>query len=67
MSFFVGFEVFFRTAQWDSFSKKLQKLIILAPVHIFLFPIQGKDKIARGIRITKFKLILKDDCKRYSE
>jgi hypothetical protein len=24
------------------FQKKLQKLIILAPVHIFLFPIQGK-------------------------
>ena len=37
--------------QWDSFTKKLQKLIILDPVHIFLFPIQGKGKIARGIRI----------------
>jgi hypothetical protein len=37
--------------QWASFSKKLQKLIILAPVHIFLFPIQGICKIARGIRI----------------
>jgi hypothetical protein len=33
------------------FFKKLQKLIILAPMHIFLFPIQGKGKIARGIRI----------------
>jgi hypothetical protein len=39
------------TAQWVSFSKKLQKLIILDPGHIFLFPIQGKGKIARGIRI----------------
>ena len=38
-------------AQWASFSKKLQKLITLDPVHIFLFPIQGKGKIARGIRI----------------
>ena len=42
---------FSTTAQWASFSKKLQKLIILDPVHIFLFPIQGKGKIARGIRI----------------
>jgi hypothetical protein len=39
------------TAQWASFSKKLQKLIILAPLHIFLVPIQGKGKIARVIRI----------------
>jgi hypothetical protein len=31
------------------FFKKLQKLMILDPVHIFLFPIQGK--IARGNRI----------------
>ena len=38
-------------AQWASFSKKLQKLITLDPAHIFLFPIQGKGKIARGIRI----------------
>ena len=38
-------------AKWASFSKKLQKLIILDPVHIFLFPIQGKGKIAREIRI----------------
>jgi hypothetical protein len=29
-------------AQRASFSKKLQKLIIPDPVHIFLFPIQGK-------------------------
>jgi hypothetical protein len=42
------------------FFKKLQKLIILAPVHIFLFPIQGKGKIAQGIRIwtEKFEKIL---------
>jgi hypothetical protein len=33
------------------FQKKLQKLIFLDPGHIFLFPIQGKGKIARGIRI----------------
>ena len=37
--------------QWASFSQKLQKLIILDPVHMFLFPIQDKGKIARGIRI----------------
>jgi hypothetical protein len=41
----------FPDPQWASFSKKLQKLIILAPMHIFLFLIQGKGKIARGIRI----------------
>jgi hypothetical protein len=34
------------------FIKKLQKLIILDPVHIFLFPIQGKCKIARVILKT---------------
>ena len=38
-------------SQWASFSKKLQKLITLDIVHIFLFPIQGKGKIVRGIRI----------------
>jgi hypothetical protein len=43
-------------AQWASFSKKLQKLIILDPGHIFLFPIQGKGKIARGIRIWTEKI-----------
>jgi hypothetical protein len=42
-------------SQWASFSKKLQKLIILDPVHIFLFPIQGKGKIAREIRIWREK------------
>jgi hypothetical protein len=36
-------------SQWASFSKKLQKLIILDPMHIFLFPIQGKGKIVREI------------------
>jgi hypothetical protein len=36
-----------------SFSKKLEKLIILNPVHIFLFPIQGKGKIAREIIIVQ--------------
>jgi hypothetical protein len=41
--------------QWASFSKKLQKLIILAPMHIFSFPIQGKGKIAREIRIWTVK------------
>jgi hypothetical protein len=39
------------TLKWASFSKKLQKLITLDPVHIFLFPIQGKGKSAREIRI----------------
>jgi hypothetical protein len=44
--------LFFKThAQWVSFSKKLQKLITLDIVHIFLFPIHGKGKIAREIRI----------------
>jgi hypothetical protein len=44
------------TAQWASFSKKLQKLITLYPVHIFLFPNQGKGKIAREIRIWTEKI-----------
>jgi hypothetical protein len=43
-------------AQLASFSKKLQKLIILDSAHIFLFPIQGKGKIARGIRIWTEKI-----------
>jgi hypothetical protein len=43
--------LFFTVPQWASFSKKLQKLITLDIVHIFLFPIQGKGKIAREIRI----------------
>jgi hypothetical protein len=53
-------------AQWASFSKKLQKLIIIAPVHIFLFPIQGISKIARGIRIwtEKFEKSLFSGSKR---
>jgi hypothetical protein len=33
------------------FSKKLQKLTILDPAHIILFPIPNKGKIAHGIRI----------------
>jgi hypothetical protein len=41
----------FTVPQWASFSKKLQKLITLDIVHIYLFPIQGKGKIAREIRI----------------
>jgi hypothetical protein len=44
---------------WHSgpvFQKKLQKLIILDPAHIFLFPTQGKGKIAREIRIWTEKL-----------
>jgi hypothetical protein len=42
------------------FFKKTQKLIILDPVHIFLILIQGKGKIARGIRIwtEKFEISL---------
>jgi hypothetical protein len=44
-------DTFGAIAQWACFSKKLQKLIILDPVHIFLFPIQGKGKNARVIRI----------------
>jgi hypothetical protein len=31
--------------KWASFSKKLQKLITLDPVHIFLFPIQVRVKL----------------------
>jgi hypothetical protein len=44
-------------AQWASFSKKLQKLITLDPLHIFLFPFQGKGKIEReiGIWTEKFE------------
>jgi hypothetical protein len=49
--------IYWTVAHWANFSKKLQKLIVPAPVHIFVFPIQGKGKIARDIRIwtKKFK------------
>jgi hypothetical protein len=39
------------------FKRKLQKVIILAPVHIILFPIQGKGKIARESGPKKLKKV----------
>jgi hypothetical protein len=36
--------------------RMVRKLIILAPVHIFVFSIQDKGKIARGIRIWTEKI-----------
>jgi hypothetical protein len=48
-------DLYMKYIQWASFSKKLQKLIILNLVHIFSIPIQGIGNTASGIRMWKEK------------